>query len=538
MTNTTEQQASHPASEGKTGNRYVVMAIFVAAFAALCFIFFQGLVEMEYRWATKEQYSHGYMIPIIALFLLWQKLPAVRSIDWRPTWHAPVLMAIALIGWCLGELSSLFIIVHYSMILALLSLMLAVIGWRGVRIAWAALLYLIFMIPLPTFILNQLSAELQLISTNLGVAVIRLMDISVFAEGNVIDLGVYQLQVVEACSGLNYLFPLMSFGFLIAVLYQGPRWHCWLIFLATIPITVFMNSLRIGIIGITVDYWGIQAAEGVLHSFEGWFVFMACLALLALLIWLLNMRNSDGEGVLGRIDLSYPSLTEIKNSPRGNRATTPTLVVTMILCLIAVPASILFADREEIVPERNTFSQFPLLKGEWAGSTDVIAEPILEELSATDYILANYLRDQDRIPVNIYVAYYDSQRTGAAIHSPRSCIPGGGWKISELSQIDLSDALGMEGPTINRTIIQMGEERQLVYYWFQQRGRTITNEYLAKWYLFQDGLTMARSDGALIRLVTPILPGGDDAQADKRLQAFLREFYPEIPDYVPGGVGK
>ena len=120
-------------------------------------------------------------------------------------------------------------------------------------------------------------------------AVIRLFDISVYLEGNVIDLGVYQLQVVEACSGLRYLFPLMSFGFLISYIYRGPVWQKVVIFLSTIPITVVMNSFRIGVIGVTVEHFGIAAAEGFLHDFEGWIVFMACLGFLLFEIWILYM---------------------------------------------------------------------------------------------------------------------------------------------------------------------------------------------------------------------------------------------------------
>ena len=112
------------------------------------------------------------------------------------------------------------------------------------------------MIPLPSFLYFNLSQELQLISSMIGVAVIRLFDISVYLEGNVIDLGVYQLQVVEACSGLRYLFPLMSFGFLISYIYRGPVWQKIVIFLSTIPITVVMNSFRIGVIGcVSRVFW-------------------------------------------------------------------------------------------------------------------------------------------------------------------------------------------------------------------------------------------------------------------------------------------
>lgn len=531
------ESAKDPTDIAHKGSGNRTIALVAVAFASLTVIFFNGLLELDYRWSTLEQYSHGYMIPFIALFLLWQKLPEIRSLDWTSNWLSPLLMLGALLGWALGELSALFIIVHYSMLLALTALFLATTGLRGCLTGWSSLAYLIFMIPLPVFILRDLSAQLQLISTQLGVSVIRLFDISVHAEGNVIDLGVYQLQVVEACSGLNYLFPLMSFGFLIAVIYKGPGWHRWLIFLATIPITVLMNSFRIGIIGVTVEYWGIEAAEGFLHAFEGWFVFMACLALLALMIWLLNIRHSSRGGILDLIDLKYPTIKEIRASSIGRRDSGRPLLVTALLCALFVPISLLISDREEIVPSRHTFSTFPLLQGEWVGREDNIDEDVLGVLQLHDYILADFWRKSDGLPVNFYVAYYDSQRTGTSIHSPRSCIPGGGWELTTLEEVDLSDALGTSGPTVNRTIIQLGNHRQLVYYWFQQRGRIITNEYLAKWYLFQDSLMHSRSDGALVRLVTPIPEGTEEEIADQRLVAFLREIYHQLPDYIPGGPG-
>ncbi len=527
--NTNPAVSSSPKSFPDLASLSVLVAVVL-----LGVLFWDGLVEMEWRWSISDEYSHGYMIPLVALFLFWQKLPALRELDWQPSNLAVVAMAVALCGWLLGELSSLFIIVHYSFILALIGLALAVYGWPGFKLTWAAFAYLIFMIPLPVFLYQGLSAQLQLVSTVLGVAVIRLFDISVHVSGNVIDLGVYQLQVVEACSGLRYLFPLMSFGFLIGYLYKGPQWHRWLIFLSTVPITILMNSFRIGVIGVTVEYWGIEMADGFLHDFEGWFVFMACLGVLLFEIWLLNLFTKNKVPVFDLINLDYPTPTEIRNATPGRRGKHKQLFLVTAILILAVPVSVIIANREEHIPARTDFNTFPLIKGDWIGRESRIQDQkILAELSATDYMIADYRSSASNSPVNFYVAYYESQRKGSAIHSPRSCLPGGGWKISELSQQLQDDVPAAQGLTLNRAVIRNGESKQLVYYWFQQRGRTITNEYLAKWYLFWDSLTMARTDGALVRLITVVPENESIEKADARLKAFLSDFYPAIPKFIP-----
>ena len=136
--------------------------------------------------------------------------------------------------------------------------------------------------------------------------------------------------------------------------------------------------------------------------------------------------------------------------------------------------------------------------------------------------------------MDLYVAFYNSQRKGASIHSPRSCLPGGGWVIMDSSVIELPQpAGGVPGLRANRVVIQQGESRQLVYYWFQGRGRVITNEYMAKWYIFQDALARQRTDGALVRLITYLPPGADEAEGDRRLQRFAADFGPLLMDYIP-----
>jgi len=132
------------------------------------------------------------------------------------------------------------------------------------------------------------------------------------------------------------------------------------------------------------------------------------------------------------------------------------------------------------------------------------------------------------------VAYYESQRKGASVHSPRSCIPGGGWRITDLSQRSIDGVEASGKPLrVNRVQIELEDTKQLVYYWFQQRGRILTNEYLVKWYLFWDALTRSRTDGALVRLTAAVRPGQDIAAVDMQLTEMVRLAFPPLDRYIP-----
>ena len=136
--------------------------------------------------------------------------------------------------------------------------------------------------------------------------------------------------------------------------------------------------------------------------------------------------------------------------------------------------------------------------------------------------------------MNFYVAYYADQAAGSAAHSPRACIPGGGWLIKNLSVRTLEGITFKGKPLqVNRLLIKKGDFTEVVYYWFQQRGRDITSEWMEKWYLFWDAITMNRTDGALVRLVAPVALGQSQQDADRRLTAFARAVYPYLSDYIP-----
>ncbi len=510
----------------------VIWALLAILATLLGYVYFEGFTRLVDIWEKREEYSFGYLIPFITLFLIWQRKDILEQHEFTGSWMGMPIVLAGILLFVIGELTTLYLFVHYSFLFVMLGVTLSFFGWKSFKIIFVPLLFLAFMIPLPQFFLQEISQVLQLISSKIGVWFIRLFDISVYLEGNVIDLGVYKLQVVEACSGLRYLFPLMALSFMMAYFFQDKLWKRAIIFLSSIPITIVMNSFRIGAIGVMVEYWGIEMAEGFLHDFEGWVVFMACMVVVLIEMWVLAKIGGEKRPFQEVFGIEFPDDTPTEATIHQRSVPAPFVASGVLIALVAV-SLLLMPERVDIKPERKDFYAFPKTISDWKGSSESLTGNILDVLKVDDYLLMNYLAP-DKSAVNLYVAYYASQKKGQSAHSPRTCMPGGGWKMQGISQRTLDGIrVGNEPLNVNRVIIQKGEHRQLVYYWFQERGRIITNEYLVKWFILWDALEMNRTDGALVRLTTYIPPGEDLEIAEQRLQDFAKLAVEELHDYVP-----
>ncbi len=493
--------------------------------------FADGIEYMVGVWSESGEYNHGFLIPLLSLFLIWQRRNRLRVTSFVGSWYGPILVLLGALFYLVGELATVYTLVQYAFLVVLAGAVLSLVGRPAFPLLAMPLGMLLFMVPLPNFLYNNLSAELQLLSSQLGVRFIQLFNISVFLQGNVIDLGSMKLQVVEACSGLRYLFPLLTFGFIAAYLFKTALWKRVVVFVSTIPITIVMNSLRIGLIGVTVDSWGKKAAEGILHDFEGWVVFMACAALLLLEMRLLTAMGKDAAPLREVFGLEIPT-AERAVATSVRRLPEPFLVSSGLLCALLI-VSIYMPSREEVVPEHENFAIFPADLAEWHGESDRLDKIYVDALKFDDYILNNYTR-ADTNAVNLYVAYYGSQRKGQSAHSPRSCIPGDGWEIASHRRIKVPL---VDGPTgglpVNRMVIGKGETRQLVYYWFQERGRLLTNEYMVKWFLLWDALLRGRTDGALVRLTMPVSDGQSVDEVEPVLASFTGEVFSRLERFIP-----
>lgn len=525
------------AQEARTSGSFVnwgLVWLLAATLAAGAF-FIDGLDALLEAWQLPE-YSHGPLIPVLSALLFLRQLK-YHPVDLGPKpdrWVGVVVLGLALVMGALGKLSGIPDIVAYATIVWVGAILLISFGWETGKHFWPPVVHLVYMLPLPGVLYYKLSAWLQLVSSELGVFFLQLVDVPVYLEGNIIDLGVLKLHVAEACSGLRYLFPILSFSYIFAVLYQGPTWHKAVLLLAAAPITVLMNSVRIAVAGIIVQRYGVEWLEGFTHFFEGWVIFLICVALLFLLARILLFFHPERPGLIQALDLEteglVPQALRIRHV-QPSLALISAAVITGLLTLgwQAMP------ERGGLRVERETFALFPRQIGDWQqyGPPEVLEPNVARTLGADEYRLINFVSPAAAAPVSFFSAWYADQTKGG-VHSPEICLPGGGWEIAWLERVDVADRIGFDRPfAINRALIQKGESRMLVYYWFDQKGRKVAWDFAAKFFLLWDGILTGRTDGALVRLTTPILPDETEADAEARLDDMMRALVPVLPRFIP-----
>ncbi|BCA53549.1 hypothetical protein W02_06890 [Nitrospira sp. KM1] len=509
----------------------------------LGYLFSDSLRVLFTYWTESEDYSHGLFVPFISLFLAWQARHRIAAVGIRSSWYGPAIIAIGLAFYWVGELAALYAFQHLALWVIIVGVVVSLIGLRAAREVTFPLLYLLTSIPLPVFLYAGLSSRLQLWSSALGVGCLQFVGVIAFREGNVIDLGPVQLQVVEACSGIRYMLPLLSLALLCAYLFKDRLWKRVILVVSSVPISILVNGFRIGMIGVMVEWHGQSAAEGFYHLFEGWVLFMASLGLLILEMWILTIVDPVGTGRslsdrfswIDRSPVRMGSPLPSSHSRMGQRSlsTTPAYLCSVALLVPAAVASVFIGERVEVAPERRMFIDFPMHLDEWTGTPQLLEKQYIDALHFDDYVLAEYISN-DGYPISLYSAYYRSQRKGQSAHSPQSCLPGGGWEIESLKTMDVPLYHGFPQPMhMNRALIKKDNQRQVVLYWFKQRDRILASEYLVKFYLLWDSLSRSRTDGALVRIASLVGPGESEENVNRRLEKFVSTVVPELNRYVP-----
>lgn len=484
-------------------------------------------------WLEDEEYGHGMMVLGVLIYILYLNRTKLLDKKISIRWPGIVLSLATLAFFVLGEISGIAPVQMYSVWMFAVAAVISIGGWHLFRKLIVPLCILFLLIPLPNVLGPMLTSELQLISSKLGVWVIRLFGGVVFLDGNIIDMGSVKLLVAEACAGLRYLFPLMSIGAIAGFLMRAPLWMRWSLFLATIPVTIVMNSFRIGVTGLLTEAYGSIHTEGFLHFFEGWVVFIASLFILVIFAWSLT-KILPNAPVLSKVfsfdhifDSQKQSYSEKPQQWQTHAATRIVLVSLTIAVIISSP----FIKREDVQVISKPFTLFPATLGKWNANESRLPASVVESAAASDYYNGTFTSKAGK-GINLYISYYADQKLGPAPHSPELCIPGDGWKIISNKPQILKAKKGNE-IEVNRLIITKGNHKIVTYYWLKQGKEIFRQQYMARLNLIWFAIKENRADAALIRMVSEVGINEKIEETDARMQEMASELLNVISDFVP-----
>ncbi|MGO8763476.1 MAG: exosortase C-terminal domain/associated protein EpsI [Desulfobaccales bacterium] len=472
------------------------------------------LIKYLYR---DDDYSFGLLIPFVVAYIVHLKWPEIQQKAWQPSWLGLLIIGFGFCLYLFGEILTSVYIPCFSFVVVLAGLLFLVGGGELVRLMSFPLLLLFLMIPSKTLIIRQISLHLQLISSILAAVILNGLGVPVLRQGNILDLGVRQLQVVAACSGLRYILSLLTLGLIYCFFYQRRFWKAAFLIVSLIPAAIIANALRVAAMALVP---ALQE-EGFWHEFTGWLIFIGCFGVLILINWILNSFWPEVQPA--------ESLAGTSKSPatgsRSGKSLSPYLIAALALVMLLnfVPHRLAEAPA---VPLLQSFDRFPLTLGPWQGKRNYLDTAILKVLDTKDYFDANYTGPQNK-SVSLWIAYYGNLQEAEGLqHTPMVCMTGSGWDIQENKTIDL-----LPGKPVTYLLMQQGAGRLLVYYWFIQRGHWLPTENSTDISLRINSLWNRRADGALIRLTTPVDPDIESAKA--RLADYAKLVVPLLSKFIP-----
>ena len=257
------------------------LVVWCVILAGLILMLYASVINsLVLQWWNDPDYSHGFFVPLVSGYILWHERQRWTKTEIKPSNFGFVVMLGAIALLLLGSLGAELFISRFSLLVLLAGMILFLAGWKMLRAVSFPLGYLMWMIPIPVIIYNQITFPLQLIASRLATASLELVQVPVLRDGNILILSNYSLEVVEACSGIRSLMTLVALAVAFGYLVSTRRWIRYVLAALMVPIAVVINAIRIMGAGLLARHFGPAAAEGFLHGFSGWAIFLVALLLM------------------------------------------------------------------------------------------------------------------------------------------------------------------------------------------------------------------------------------------------------------------
>jgi exosortase D (VPLPA-CTERM-specific) len=496
---------------------YGLTAIILISFFLCYWTTVKGLYPL---WINDEDYNYAFLVPVISGYLMWERRRQIANTPIGTNWWSGLIFFVFLIISVYGILGSSPSAVRPAMPLIILSITLFCFGWEMFKVLVFPFSLLIFMIPLPTLFGTVIGIHLKTISTLLGKLFLMLAGISVFVEGNVIDLGVTQLQVVDACSGLRFILPLLALGVLYAYFFERTLWKQVILVLSTTPIAILTNGFRIGATGVLARFYGPEVADGFFHGFSGWLVFMFAFGLLFLLHLILRYIPIKTDGGLKKKANKEENIPKIVSKSRNNIV--PVMIASFFMLLVAF-----ISFSTSALPTfkiHGGLGSFPMAIKDWSGQKELVPADIITLSGAEDAISVLYRNNKDSF-ISLYIGYRGSPfgESENFFHSPSVCLPSSGWETISIGTHDIADVPQFGNITVKMMLIERMGERQLVYYWFQTKSRVSHDVNINRLDLTLHAIKRDNTHDLFIRPIMPLKKDEKAEDAEKKMDQFVRD---------------
>jgi EpsI family protein len=483
----------------------------------LSYAYLPVLGALVTTWRERDDYSFGFLIPVISLYLVWYRRERLKQLPIQPA-YLTGLLALVTVGSMLlvGAAGNVMVIQELSLVGMIAALVLLLMGKAYLRALAFPLAYLLFMIPIADEIIEPLHWSFQLMTAKISVGILQALGFTALLDGQYIVLPTITLEVAKACSGINYLISIIAIGIPLAYMTQKNVWCRVVLVVSAVAIGIAANWIRVASIGIWA-YYGGEVVHGPFHVFQGLFVSQIGFVALFVGAWGLSKVPASRRTVerVGA-DLARPA-EPFRLDARSWLAA--------FLLLLALTAYFAFHTRAP-VSLKAELRGFPLSIGNWRGQERSPQNAVFR-VEGADRELVRLYRSPSGREVELYVAYFESQR------HPKKLV---NYRTARLHQ----DAVAVEIPlaqnesmTVNQTRLQQGRGELPVLFWYDMNGRIQADRYRAVLTTTVDSLIHGRTNGALILVAGVPIDRENGEVTIKEVQDFVRDAVPVLRGYLP-----
>jgi len=471
-------------------------------------------------WTQRDDYSFGFLIPAISLYLVWLRREHLRQLPIRPAYLTGLVAVLAAGAMLLvGAAGNVITLQELSLVVMVAALVLFLMGKTHLRALAFPIAYLLFMIPIVDEIIDPLHWSFQLLTAEMGVGILQTLGFTVLLEGHYIVLPTITLEVAKACSGINYLLSILAIGIPLAYVTQKNAWCRVVLVVSAVAIGIVANWIRVAGIGMWA-YYGGDVVHGPFHLFQA--LFVSQIGFIALFAGAWGLSKVPAAPSRGRtvdqvgVDLASP----VKPYRLDDRSW-----LAALLILLALTAYLAFHTQAP-VSLKAEFGRFPLSIGNWKGQESDPRNAVFR-VQGADRELVRLYRSPSGRELQLYVAYFESQR------HPKKLV---NYVTARLHQAAVAVDVPLaqnESITVNQTRLQQGRNEPAILFWYDTNGRVQVNRYRAILATTFDALIRGRTNGALILVAGVPIDREDGGNTIKEEQAFVREVVPILRGYLP-----